>query len=166
MTRATHEIAIADWVESILLPLGFDPTIFEDEGNIHAVPPYATVRVLSDVAEGPLEIRTLEVDANTARHRTIDRRSGTVTVSVIGGDYYQSALALERSYRKQATIDLNESNGIVMRGSTGGITIVGAESGGAVNNRAVIDFQFAYSNEDTIDDDEFVKAATAAGSYS
>jgi hypothetical protein len=165
MIRTAHEVALADWVELVLQPLGYDPVIFSDQGGTHAIPPYATVRVISDVQQGDPEERTKDAGGGLTTHRYLVRQEGSVEVQVIGGNHYSAAQRLILSPREAGPRALIEAAGLAIRGAAGGIIQLGTDTDGQVNNRSVIEFEFGYINSVDVTDTEAVAEITTSETW-
>lgn len=147
MSRPQFEQGLQKWIETVLAPLGFSPTINVDQGKPRAIPPFASLRILSSVSIGQDERSTTYDSEEDEITNTIkDRTEGTVTVSIYGDGHDTAAHALKTIH--QDAMDLLSSYGVSISYDLG-IQRLGVDSDGVTENRSIIDFVFrwVYINE-------------------
>lgn len=101
MTRPAHEIALRAWVRRVLAPWDtVSPAhavdvIYADQEGPALIPPYAVVRFPSDRPLGRPETReTWDEETETLTQETLERREGTLSITIRGGDHSAMADAL------------------------------------------------------------------------
>ena len=101
MTPQPHEIALRAWVRRVLAawdtvsPLHEVEVIYADQEGPPPVPPYAVVRCSADRPLGRPETRdTWDEEEETLTHETLERREGTLSVTIRGAQHAAMADAL------------------------------------------------------------------------
>jgi hypothetical protein len=166
MARPEHQIGIQAWVESILDPLGFTPSIFSDEGGVRPIPPYASINMLSDVARyQPEQSSSYDAGEDELTNSIKLTRDGTFDVAIMGDGHNSAAHELIANTSEQASLDLLYSYGLSIK-STASNQTLSTDSDGVTETRSIISFDFgwAYLSEKTTS--EFIEETIITGSVS
>lgn len=155
-----HQKSIAKWVKAVL------PDRTGTLDNAHGVAqgaPWFMVRLLSSRSLAPPEKRIGDAGGGDQSTETIDRKAGTVSITLAEGAHHDDADLLTASLGDPEIILLLESSNLSV---TRHLSTAhrGSDSDGTTQNRSVVDFEFTYSISRSSTSSEAAQEATASGS--
>jgi hypothetical protein len=156
VTREAHELAIQEWVETVLqgLSAGYE-AIFSHQSAPHPSRPYASISMLSDVATAMPDIVVSDtpgiVDPNKVQTTLQSDRRVTFSVSIFGDDARAHARQLELSLDDDAVGTIFNDGGIQVRQAIGSTADEHSLRGASWDNFAAVDFEAGFIATRTIE---------------